>query len=94
MSNKMNLPWVVFPINRSRASILDERGAYIVENVFTDTAAHIVKCANAHEGLVRALQNLADLHESNMAEIGLAPIHSVTLSLARAALAKAQGEQK
>lgn len=55
MSNKMNLPWVVFPINRSRASILDERGAYIVENVFTDTAAHIVRCVNAHDGLVNAL---------------------------------------
>ena len=55
MSNKMNLPWVVFPINRSRASILDERGAYIVENVFTDTAAHIVRCVNAHDALVEAL---------------------------------------
>lgn len=94
MSNKMNLPWVVFPINRSRASILDERGAYIVENVFTDTAAHIVKCANAHEGLVRALQHLADLHESNMAEIGLAPIDSITLINARAALTAATGENQ
>ena len=54
----------------------------------------IVKCVNAHEGLVRALQHLADLHESNMAEIGLAPIDSITLSNARAALVKVQGDGK
>ena len=80
MSNKMNLPWVVFPINRSRASILDERGAYIVENVFTDTAAHIVRCVNAHDALVEALTIFVQ-HFSD------------PFQYARAALAKAQGDQ-
>ena len=57
-----------------------------------ELAAHIVRCVNSHDALVRALQHLADLHESNMAEIGLAPIDSITLSNARAALAAARGE--
>lgn len=84
MSNEMNLP-----LDASRTGMLrDSRGVVIGDIFFPDKAAHIVKCVNAHDGLVEALQKLACL--GNGDQYG----NSDGNCIAQAALAAAAGEQK
>jgi len=92
MSNEQKTPWYSLPYSRDYATVYTSNGEALIATMKAEHAAHIVRCVNSHDALVRALQHLADLHESNMAEIGLAPIDSITLSNARAALAAARGK--
>ena len=97
MSNEMNLPWEVCHNSWEVSTIYDcneypvcsiridpdvtEHTQDILERAKEERAAHIVKCVNAHEGLVEALtifvQHFGD-----------------PFQCARTALAAATGEQK
>lgn len=83
MSNKMNLPW---RLGRG-GYIINKRGDVIAES-FANDAAHIIRCVNAHDGLVEALQKLACL--GNGDQYG----NSDGNCIAIAALTKAQGDQE
>ena len=83
MSNEMNLPWVSRIIDDDDDGFREVVDAkeYLIGIFPTHIATHIVKCVNAHEGLVEALtifvQHFGD-----------------PFQCARTALAAATGEQK
>jgi len=104
MSNEMNTPWEVCHNSWEVSTIYDcneypvcsiridpdvtEHTQDILERAKEERAAHIVKCVNAHDGLVEALQKLACL--GNGDRYG----NSDGNCIAQAALAKAQGDGK
>ena len=108
MSNEMNLPWVVRIVDYDDGGGDDEYRAiydskdFMVDILPTHQSAHIVKCVNAHDGLVEALQSIVngDARQTKKVEkcghgrYGYEECESCILDFAQAALAKAQGDGK
>ena len=90
MSNEMNLPWVSRIIDDDDDGFREVVDAkeYLIGIFPTHIAAHIVKCVNAHDGLVEALKVAIERDEA-----GVTMTHG-QMQDARAALAAATGEQK
>ena len=81
MSNEMNLPWEVCHNSWEVSTIYDcneypvcsiridpdvtEHTQDILERAKEERAAHIVKCVNAHEDLVEALQSISEYWNGN-----------------------------
>lgn len=92
MSNKMNLPWYSLPYTRDYATVYTTvyttKKEALIATMQAEYAAHIVKCVNAHDELVEALQAM-------MTHMGMDEDewNKPTFDQARAALAKAQGDQ-
>ena len=103
MSNEMNLPWKVCRNSWEVSTIYDcneypvcsiridpdvtEHTQDILERAKEERAAHIVKCVNAHDALIEALKVAIERDEA-----GVTMTHG-QMQDARAALAKAQGNQ-
>ena len=94
MSNEMNLPWSTGDSRAQYTFVNDAKGVQmcIVEN---SVAAHIVKCVNAHDGLVEALNTAVEVTLDYIEINNLSDADANHwLKEAQAALAKAQGEGK
>lgn len=89
MSNEMNLPLTIVRYSGGYA-IDDANGQEITGWIEPEHAAHIVRCVNAHDGLVEALQEAMQMSVKFSKDTG---IRTPWLNKAQAALAKAQGDQ-
>ena len=88
MSNDLNLPWCSLPYTRDYATVYTTKKEALIATMQAEYAAHIVKCVNEHEGLVAALKVAIECDEAGVT-MTYRQMHG-----ARAALAKAQGENQ
>ena len=91
MSNDLNLPWVIHQDDKLR--VFDAQDQIILMGSH-NLVAHIVKCVNAHEGLVEALQAMLNANSSTSPALEWQEQIMEAREKALAALAKAQGEGK
>ena len=95
MSNKMNLPWFVTRAVDGTYTVRDAVGYPLAHGADEEDAAHIVKCVNAHDGLVEALNTAVEVTLDYIEINNLSDADANHwLKEAQAALAKAQGEHK
>lgn len=86
MSNDLNLPWKIGHMETHQASIQDATGLTRIGWLTPAVAEHIVRCVNAHDGLVALLTRYR-----NETPLGHQP-HMIAHEVDEA-LAKAQGDQ-
>ena len=89
MSNDLNLPW---RLGRG-GYIINKRGDVIAES-FANDAAHIIRCVNAHDALVEALQSILDMCNEDSHARDYASRQTEIRGTAIVALRKTQGEQQ
>ena len=90
MSIDLNLPWRTPKwANTAYVNIIGADGELVINALPLPLANHIVRCVNAHEGLVEALQAILEANEATPVKT-----YQKMESIAKAALAAATGEQK
>ena len=93
MSNEMNLPWRV-ELSDTKPGVVGNDGYLIAEAFSSNVSAHIVKCVNAHDALVEALQGILDMCNEDSHARDYASRQTEIRGTAIVALRKAQGEGK
>ena len=92
MSNEMKTPWFVTQAADDTYTVLDAIGYPLARGADDELAAHIVKCVNAHEGLVEALRSILDMCNEDSHARDYASRQTEIRGTAIVAIRKAQGE--